>query len=32
MINNTNSKTSTHVIHPFPPLYDNESKILILGA
>lgn len=32
MINNTNNKTSTHVIHPFPPLYDNESKILILGS
>ncbi|ETP73125.1 G:T/U mismatch-specific DNA glycosylase [Lachnospiraceae bacterium JC7] len=22
----------THVQHPFPPLYDSESKILILGS
>ncbi|MCR5772821.1 MAG: DNA-deoxyinosine glycosylase [Butyrivibrio sp.] len=22
----------THVIHPFPPLYDQDSKILILGS
>ena len=21
-----------HIIHPFPPLYDNNSKILILGS
>ena len=32
MINNANNKIFTHVIHPFPPLYDNESKILILGS
>ncbi len=23
---------SNHVIHPFPPLYDAQSKILILGS
>ena len=23
---------SVHVIHPFPPLYDAQSKILILGS
>lgn len=22
----------THIVHPFPPLYDSESKILILGS
>ena len=22
----------THVEHPFPPLYDNDSTILILGS
>ena len=25
-------KQSTHIIHPFPPLYDSESEILILGS
>lgn len=25
-------KQYTHVIHPFPPLYDSESEILILGS
>lgn len=24
--------TYTHVVHPFPPLYDENSKILILGS
>lgn len=28
---NNNIQTLTHVIHPFPPLYDKDSKILILG-
>lgn len=23
---------SIHVIHPFPPLYDGKSKVLILGS
>lgn len=22
----------SHIVHPFPPLYDEESKILILGS
>ena len=21
-----------HIIHPFPPFYDSESKILVLGS
>ena len=21
-----------HIVHPFPPLFDNNSKILILGS
>ena len=25
-------KQYTHIIHPFPPLYDSESEILILGS
>lgn len=32
MYNNNNVQTLTHVIHPFPPLYDKDSKILILGS
>lgn len=25
-------KQYTHIIHPFPPLYDSESEMLILGS
>ena len=25
-------KQYTHIIHPFPPIYDSESEILILGS
>ena len=28
----TEKKQYTHIIHPFPPLYDSESEILILGS
>ena len=27
-----NMSETVHVVHPFPPLYDAESKILILGS
>jgi len=26
------NKTSSHVIHPFAPVYSSTSKILILGT
>ena len=26
------NKTYEHIVHPFPPLYDKDSKILILGS
>ena len=27
----TNSRYE-HIVHPFPPLYDDNSRILILGS
>ena len=27
-----NKEMSEHIVHPFPPFYDRESKILILGS
>ena len=25
-------KKYEHIVHPFPPLYDDRSRILILGS
>ena len=29
---NTKSQKYEHIVHPFPPLYDDDSEILILGS
>lgn len=29
---NKKSQKYEHIVHPFPPLYDDDSEILILGS
>lgn len=31
-LQNTKSQKYEHIVHPFPPLYDDDSEILILGS